>query len=64
MFAGELERVKFKYIGNDIESILDRLPTANIIEEGDNYNIIEAEVFGNGIDMWLRSQENRVEILK
>ena len=56
MFGGKLRKVKFKYTGLSIESVLDRLPTAKILDEdGDGY-IVEAEVFGNGIDMWLKSQ--------
>ena len=56
MYGGKLRKVKFKYTGLSIESVLDRLPTAKILDEdGDGY-IVEAEVFGDGIDMWLKSQ--------
>lgn len=63
MYGGKLQKVKFKYCGNDVESVLDRLPTAEIIEEDDGIYTISAEVFGKGIDMWLRSQGDRVEVL-
>lgn len=63
MYGGKLRKVKFKYCGNDVESVLDRLPTAEIIEEDDGMYTISAEVFGKGIDMWLRSQGDRVEVL-
>ena len=63
MYGGKLRNVKFKYTGDDIDAILDRLPTARIIEKGSNYYIIKAEVFGKGIDMWLRSQGDKVEIV-
>ena len=56
MYGGKLNRIKFKYVGPSVESVLDRLPTAKIIEEDDEGYFIEAEVFGKGIDMWLRSQ--------
>lgn len=56
MYGGKLNRIKFKYVGPSVESVLDRLPTAKIIEEDDEGYLIEAEVFGKGIDMWLRSQ--------
>lgn len=46
-----------------MESVLDRLPTAEIIEEDDGIYTISAEVFGKGIDMWMRSQGDRVEVL-
>lgn len=63
MYGGKLQKVKFKYCGKDVESVLDRLPTAEIIEEDDGIYTISAEVFGKGIDMWLRSQGDRVEVL-
>ena len=56
MFGGKLERKRFRYVGPSIEAVLDRLPTARIIEQDDEGWLIEAEVYGKGIDMWLRSQ--------
>lgn len=56
MFGGKLERKQFRYVGPSIEAVLDRLPTAKIIEQDDEGWLIEAEVYGKGIDMWLRSQ--------
>ncbi len=62
MYGGKLRRVKFKYSGYSVEAILDRLPTAKILDEEPHEDgkrtvyTISAEVFGDGIDMWLRSQ--------
>ena len=47
----------------------DRLPTAevveqSILEDGTEKYIITAEVYGNGIDMWLRSQGDKVRIIE
>lgn len=56
MYGGKLERIKFKYTGPSIEAILDRLPTAEIVEQTEDSWIVTAEVFGKGIEMWLRSQ--------
>ena len=56
MFGGKLNKIKFKYVGHSIESVLDRLPTAKIIQEDEDGWFVEAEVFGKGIDIWLRSQ--------
>ena len=64
MFPGELTRVTFRYRGPSPEAILDRLPTAEIKERKDDTCIIEAEVFGTGILMWLLSQGPNVELLK
>lgn len=63
MFAGKIRKVRFEYSGYSIESVLDRLPTAKIIGETNGNPIIEAEVFGDGIDMWLRSQGDFVRLL-
>lgn len=57
MYGGTLKKVKFLYTGPDIDAILDRLPTANIIGKEESGYVISAEVFGKGIDMWLKGQE-------
>jgi predicted DNA-binding transcriptional regulator YafY len=63
MYGGKLQKVKFKYKGESIEAVLDRLPTARILDEEDGVYTVSAEVFGKGIDMWLRSQGDWVEII-
>ena len=63
MYGGKLQRIKFKYFGSDIDSVLDRLPTAKILKEEKGVYTVSAEVFGKGIDMWLRSQGQLVELL-
>ena len=64
MYGGKLRKIKFKYSGENVEAVLDRLPTAKILEEADGVYTISAEVFGKGIDMWLRSQGEMVEVMK
>ena len=61
MYGGKLERIQFKYTGPSIEAVLDRLPTAEIVEQTEDGWIVKAEVFGKGIDMWLRSQGKNIE---
>lgn len=56
MYGGKLERLRFRYTGSSLEAVLDRLPTARVLSEDDEGWMIEAEVFGKGIDMWLRQQ--------
>lgn len=63
MYGGKLQKVKFVYKGNDIDAILDRLPTAQILSEEDGKYTVRAEVFGDGIDMWIRSQGNLIKRL-
>ena len=43
-----------------IESVLDYLPTARILNEENGVYLMEAEVFGKGIDMWVRSQGDNI----
>lgn len=64
MFGGKLQRVKFKYTGPDVDAVLDRLPTAEILDEENGTYTISAEVFGSGINMWLRSQGSYVEVIR
>ena len=56
MYGGKLQKIRFKYTGPSIEAVLDRLPTAEIEKQTEDGWIVRAEVFGKGIDMWLRSQ--------
>lgn len=64
MYAGELRRVTFDYSGASVEAVLDRLPTARVISEENGVYRIAAEVYGNGIDMWLRSQGDAVKVVE
>ena len=64
MFGGKLRKVRFYYTGSNPEPVLDRLPTAEIIEKNEKGFLISAEVFGSGIDMWIRSQGDLVEVVE
>lgn len=64
MYAGKLMKLKMKWFSPNTEAVLDRLPTAKIIDQNDDYTLIEAEVYGKGIIMWLLSQGAKVEVLK
>ena len=63
MYGVKLKIVKFMYKGSCVEAVLDRLPTAKILDEEDGVYTISAEVFGKGIYMWLRSQGDMIEML-
>lgn len=67
MLSGKLRTVKFEYTGI-LEVVQDRLPTAEVVEEiklddGIKKYVITAEVYGKGIDMWLKSQGDKVKII-
>lgn len=55
MYGGRLRKIKFIYKGKNVDAVLDRLPTAKILEKVSDGYIISAEVFGDGVDMWVRS---------
>ena len=63
MYGGHLQRLRFLFKGGSYEYILDRLPTAKVVEESENGTLIEAEVFGKGIDIWLKSQGELIEVI-
>ena len=67
MLSGKLRTVKFEYTGI-LEVVQDRLPTAEVVEEiklddGTKKYVITAEVYGKGIDMWLKSQGDKVKVV-
>ena len=64
MYTGNLMKVQLKFYGDNPEAILDRMPTARVIEQYDKECLIEAEVYGKGCLMWLLSQGSMVEIIK
>ena len=64
MYMGELKKVKFEYSGV-LEAIQDKLPTLNILEDCKNGTyLMSAECYGDGINMWLNSQGDRVKIIE
>ncbi len=64
MYGGKLQRIRFRYTGPSLEAVLDRLPTSEVISEDSEGWTVEAEVFGKGIDMWLRSQGSIIKIIE
>ena len=64
MYGGRLQRVKFQYSGPDIDAILDRLPTAEVLLVEDGVYTVTAETFGKGIEMWMRSQGEYVQAMQ
>lgn len=64
MYAGPLKHFVFKYSGPSVEAVLDRLPTATIIDQKDGVYTISAQSYGNGIKMWLNMRKEYVEIVE
>lgn len=63
MFGGDLRTIKFFYKGLSIEAVLDRFPTAKVLQHDDKGWLIQAEVYGDGVDIWLRSQGDLLEVV-
>ena len=64
MYGGRLQQIKFEYSGPSPEAVLDRLPTAVVTAKKGGRYLISAEVFGSGIEAWLRSQGSLVKVLE
>ncbi len=64
MFQGKLMKIQFRYTGGNSEAILDRLPTARILSVANGVQLVEAEVYGKGILMWLLSLGDMVEVIR
>lgn len=63
MWPGKLQTIRFEFTGPSIQAVLDKLPTAKIIERDGRKYVIEAEVYGRGIKMWLLSQGAWIKVL-
>lgn len=64
MFPGENIKIRFEFSGLSLQAILDRIPTAKVIEKNGSKSIVEAEVnYGRGIIMYLLSQGSWIKVL-
>lgn len=62
MWPGKLRTIQFEFTGSAIQAILDKLPTAKVVERNGRTYTIEADIYGDGIKMWLLSQGHRVKV--
>ena len=63
MWPGPLRKIRFEFTGPSLQAILDKLPTAKVIDKYDGKHLIEAEVYGDGIKMFLLSQGSWVKVV-
>ena len=63
MWPGKLRTIRFEFTGTAIQAILDKLPTARVIERNGKTYTVEADVYGDGIKMWLLSQGHRIKVI-
>ena len=64
MWPGKLRTIRFAYTGVSVQAVLDKLPTARVIDRIGRTHIVEAEVYGEGIVMWLLSQGPWIKVLE
>lgn len=64
MFPGKKQRILFEFTGPSVQAALDRLPTSRLVSSDNGVNVIEANVYGDGIKMWLLSQGDWVKVLE
>lgn len=53
MYAGKLMKITIRFTGNNPEAVLNRLPVTRIVLKEEQGWMIETEVYGKGILMWL-----------
>lgn len=63
MYPGDLISLRLRYTGANPEAVLDRLPTARITSRDGGGVVMQGQVYGKGVLMWLMSQGSQVEIL-
>lgn len=63
MFPGKTRHIRFAFTGPSVQAVLDKIPTARVVEIKNGTHIIDAEVFGTGINMFLLSQGSWVKPL-
>lgn len=64
MYTGDFKTIEFEFFGDSIEAILDRLPTAKVIEKIDNGYKVRAEIYGEGVKRWILSQKEFLKVTK
>ena len=63
MWPGKLRTIRFEFSGPSVQAVLDKLPTAKIVERNGRTYTIEADVYGDGIKMWILSQGDWVKVV-
>ena len=63
MFPGKLRTIRFEFNGYSLQAILDKIPTAKVIGRNGDAFIVEAKVYGTGINMFLLSQGKMVRAI-
>lgn len=63
MFPGSNRKIRFEFTGPSVKAILDKFPIAKVVDKDGKAFVIEAEVFGIGVNMFLLSQGSHIKPL-
>ena len=63
MWPGKLRTIRFEFSGPSVQAVLDKVSTAKIIDHSNGKYLIEAEIYGDGIKLWLLSQGSWVKVV-
>lgn len=63
MWPGKLRTIRFEFTGTSIQAVLDKLPTAKVIERTAGTYTVEADIYGDGIKMWILSQGHHIRVV-
>lgn len=63
MWPGRLRTISFEFSGPSVQAVLDKIPTARIIGRKGSAYTMEADVYGDGIKMWLLSQGHWIKVI-
>ena len=61
-WPGPARHIRFEFTGPSVQAVLDKIPTARIIEKHEKKYVLEADVYGEGIKMFLLSQGTWVKV--
>lgn len=62
MWLGKLRTIRFEYTGPSVQAVLDKLPTAKIVDRCKDGYVVEVEVYDDGSIMWILSKGDWVTV--
>lgn len=64
MYSGNFIHLQFRFWGDSIDAVMDRLPNATSKQLSDGSYMVRAHVYSKGIKMWLLSQMEFLEVIE
>lgn len=63
MWPGESRVIRFEFTGPSVQAVFDKLQSVTVIRQEGRKYLVEAQVYGDGVKMWLLIQGARVKVL-